>query len=73
MSILKDIITLSAIIGFPLKGFACDCVGNPAKMWQLIGEDKSFTVEWAFQLRCFNLIFDVSGSVLITDHCNDQA
>ena len=47
MPVLKDIVTLRAIIGSPLKSFIFSFYERPKgwQEWQLIGKDKSFTME----------------------------
>ena len=57
MPVLKDIVTLRAVIGFPLKGFTiyAESYSETPQMWQLIGGDKSFMVEEVVPAKEFRL------------------
>ena len=57
MPVLKDIVTLRAIIGSPLKSFIIYFDGDSVvpRMWQLIGRDKSFMMEQVFGAEKFRL------------------
>ena len=57
MPVLKDIVTLRAIIEFPLKSFTFYSESNleAPRMWQLIGRDKSFVMEEVVPTERFQL------------------
>ena len=57
MLVLKDIVTLRAIIGSPLKSFTVYFKGNSTvpRMWQLIGEDNDFMIKEVFGAEKFRL------------------
>ena len=65
MPILKNIVTLRAAIGSPLKSFTMyfdGCApdgsysfGKPPRKWQLIGRDNGFTVEEVVPAERFRL------------------
>jgi len=52
--VLKNIVTLRAIIGSPLKSFTF-YVWNPKKKWELIGRDGSFSMEEVVPAQSFEL------------------
>jgi len=54
MPVLKNIVTLRAIIGSPLKSFTF-YDGYPDKKWELIGRDGSFMMEEVIPAQCFEL------------------
>ena len=55
--VLKDIVTLRAIVGAPLKSFTFYFHGYPAapQKWQLIGSDKGFTIDEVVLVEPFQL------------------
>ena len=55
--ILKDIVTLRAILGSPLKSFTVydDYILDPMKKWELIGRDGSFIMEEVVPAQRFRL------------------
>ena len=57
MPVLKDIVTLRAIIGSPLKSFTFFCHQHPKgpQKWQLIGGDKNFMMEEVVPAQVFEL------------------
>ena len=57
MPVLKDIVTLRAIIGSPLKSFTFYLKEYPAasQKWRLIGKDKSFMMEEVVPAQGFQL------------------
>ena len=57
MPVLKDIVTLRAIIGSPLKSFTFYFYVHlkGEQKWQLIGRDKSFMMEEVVPAQCFEL------------------
>jgi hypothetical protein len=65
--VLKDIVTLRAIMGSPLRSFTIHVIGSPKKKWELIGTDRSSTMEEVVPVQIFRLdIFDLRDSGLIT-------
>jgi hypothetical protein len=54
MPVLKDIVTLRAIIGSPLKSFTF-YHSHPPKKWELIGRVGSFTIEEVVPAQIFRL------------------
>jgi len=54
MPVLKNIVTLRAIIGSPLKSFTF-YDWSPYQKWELIGRDGSFTMEEAVPAQRFKL------------------
>jgi len=57
MPVLKNIVTLRAIIGSPLESFTIFChdQSNASHKWQLIGRDKSFVIEKVVPAERFEL------------------
>ena len=57
MSVLKDIVTLRANIGAPLRSFTFCCNELPKGLqkWQLIGRDKSFMMEEVVPAQWYEL------------------
>ena len=58
MPILKDIVTLRAIIGSPLMSFTFfeESMKETHRMWQLIGRDKSFVLEKVVPAKRLGLV-----------------
>ena len=54
MAVLKDIVSLRAINGSPLKSFTF-LSGYPNKRWELIGRDRSFIMEEVVPAQRFQL------------------
>jgi len=63
--VLKDIITLRAIIGSPLKSFTFYYYYFDYKKWELVGRDGSLLWKRCFWLRDFNSTFDLNSSGVI--------
>jgi len=58
MPVLKNIVTLRAIIGSPLKSFTFyhhDWYSNSGQKWELIGRDGSFMMEEVIPAQSFEL------------------
>ena len=55
MPVLKDIVTLRAIVGSPLKSFTLYFLGCPGKKWELIGRDRRFKLEEVVPAQEFQL------------------
>ena len=54
--VLKDIVTLRAINGYPLKSFTFYCYEfRASQKWQLIGKDNSFMMEEVAPAERFEL------------------
>ena len=54
MPVLRDIVTLHAMIGSPLKSFTfTDLLLK--RRWELIGRDRGFTMEWVVPAERFLL------------------
>ena len=54
MAVLKDIVSVRATSGFPLKSFTF-LSWSPNKEWELIGRDRSFIMEEVVPARLFQL------------------
>ena len=54
MAVLKDIVSLRAMNGFPLKSFTF-YYWHPDEKWELIGRDRSFMMERVVPARPFRL------------------
>jgi hypothetical protein len=55
MPVLKDIVTLRAMIGSSLKSFTFYVPSYPERKWELIGRDRSFTMEEVVPAQRFQL------------------